>query len=356
MCKKMMRQWGIGLCILGLLFWIAACFWMPVFAEEKTVSFTMNCQTENVTISGMQWKLYRVGERIPESNSFVLQDDFADYDVAMEDLTSSALQDAADTLENYAVLDNISPLLSGVTDQSGALCFEGMSKGLYLLSGKSKMIGDKRYIPSAVLVDLSDKETNLDFMTYPKFRVRKMPSSENEMYTVQKVWLHDEEYPDDRSTELTVAIYRDAQLEEEVKLNEQNNWTYQWTGSVASEWRVKEVEVPGNYTVIYRANDTQYVILNSHSTVRSSMVTPLVTTEITTSLETEISSLSSSSQSKTETFPMTISSDSGSRNSSGGGSSGRKLPQTGQLWWPVPLLIGGGLICIVIGWRMHQKK
>lgn len=37
---------------------------------------------------------------------------------------------------------------------------------------------------------------------------------------------------------------------------------------------------------------------------------------------------------------------------SGSGSSGHssgKLPQTGQLWWPVPMLIFVGLLCIVVG-------
>ena len=28
---------------------------------------------------------------------------------------------------------------------------------------------------------------------------------------------------------------------------------------------------------------------------------------------------------------------------------GKKLPQTGQLWWPVPVLACGGLGCIVVG-------
>ena len=33
--------------------------------------------------------------------------------------------------------------------------------------------------------------------------------------------------------------------------------------------------------------------------------------------------------------------------SSGGG--GGKLPQTGQLWWPVPVLACAGLGCIAVG-------
>ena len=31
--------------------------------------------------------------------------------------------------------------------------------------------------------------------------------------------------------------------------------------------------------------------------------------------------------------------------------SGEKLPQTGQLWWPVPVLAVLGLLCIAVGWR-----
>jgi len=26
-----------------------------------------------------------------------------------------------------------------------------------------------------------------------------------------------------------------------------------------------------------------------------------------------------------------------------------KLPQTGQVWWPVPLLISGGIVLILLG-------
>ena len=39
--------------------------------------------------------------------------------------------------------------------------------------------------------------------------------------------------------------------------------------------------------------------------------------------------------------------------SSGGG--GKKLPQTGQLWWPVPVLTCGGLGCIVVGLLRRRR-
>ena len=39
----------------------------------------------------------------------------------------------------------------------------------------------------------------------------------------------------------------------------------------------------------------------------------------------------------------------------GGGSTGSRLPQTGQLWWPVPVLIAAGLVLIVFGLIRRRK-
>ena len=33
-----------------------------------------------------------------------------------------------------------------------------------------------------------------------------------------------------------------------------------------------------------------------------------------------------------------------------------KLPQTGQLWWPIPLLVLGGSGLLALGWRITRKK
>ena len=31
------------------------------------------------------------------------------------------------------------------------------------------------------------------------------------------------------------------------------------------------------------------------------------------------------------------------------------LPQTGQLWWPVPLLACGGLVLLILGWLRKER-
>ncbi|MCR4644606.1 MAG: LPXTG cell wall anchor domain-containing protein [Oscillospiraceae bacterium] len=37
-------------------------------------------------------------------------------------------------------------------------------------------------------------------------------------------------------------------------------------------------------------------------------------------------------------------------------SKGDDLPQTGQLWWPVPILAGGGLLLFGAGLYLRKKK
>ena len=35
--------------------------------------------------------------------------------------------------------------------------------------------------------------------------------------------------------------------------------------------------------------------------------------------------------------------------------SGRKIPQTGQLWWPVPVLLCAGFLCLIVGMMRRSK-
>ena len=39
-----------------------------------------------------------------------------------------------------------------------------------------------------------------------------------------------------------------------------------------------------------------------------------------------------------------------------GGNSSQKLPQTGQLWWPVLVLLFAGAICLLVGRILRDRK
>ena len=170
--------------------------------------------------------------------------------------------------------------------------------------------------------------------TYPKFTVRPVRADSEEVYTLKKVWQQDEHALEQRPTAITVGIYKDGTLQENVTLDESNAWTYTWTGNSSETFRVREQEVPTPYTVVYKKNETQFLIANTRSE--------------TSSEETTTTSLTGSTS-------MTTAAGTSSVSTAGGGNTG-KLPQTGQLWWPVPVLGTTGLLLFAFGCRLHVKR
>lgn len=324
MHKSLIRRCGAVLCLLGMLFCLAAAMLPMITRAAGEYSLTLVCRSSDVTLSGMQWNIYPVGERT-EQNSFRLTGDFAGYPVSMDNLSSTSdLQDAADTLENYAVLDKIAPLNSGETDENGMLRFDALAAGVYLIAGKSVTVGDTQYIPSPSLLEVSESGETFDIMTYPKIEKRKTGSSDETIYTVTKIWIDDEEDLSVRPDSVVLGLYCNEELDREITLSEENDWSYTWSSDASSVWSIKEMQVPENYGVVYRENETQYVVVNTYNKPE---------TPVTTSSTTVTASSPNNSSSGSE-----------------------KLPQTGQLWWPVPILTACGLIFIFIGIRLRAKN
>lgn len=371
---------GSFLCAVAVVFWLMAGYWLTAAAAADGM-LTLVCKSEGAPLTGMHWNLYRVGEK-NANGLVVLEGKFADYPVYLEDYNASAMQDAADTLENYAVLDKIEPLQSGIVSEDGTLAFAGLETGLYLLSGTRLNKGQQIYLPSAMLVEMVPSEeegqTVGDLTAYAKFEVVERPTESDRVYRVQKVWKYDYNLENLRPVELEVGLYRDGVLFETVILDNSNDWTYSWKSDSTSEWRVKEISVPGDYMVVYRGNETQFVIVNNRWTVESTglisrpSVTQTTTSATTTSTTASTTSgtvlvtiISTDETTTTTTATQTTTTTTTTGQTTTGSSlppstttttGGGKLPQTGQLWWPVPVFGAGGLILFAVGWRLNKKK
>ncbi len=331
MKKTFLKLAGALTCSLGVLMTMASGVFMHSHAADAEGSMTLICQKDDFKLEGLEWDLYHVGSR--DGDRFVLEGDFSEYPVIIDDFSESAMNASAKTLENFAILDKISPIANGFTDSDGVLVFDGLEEGLYLLSGHILHVDDTIYVPSTMLFEINRTDASLDWNAYPKFVYRTMSSNEVQ-YTVKKVWLNEDGEPYDTTTSITVELYRDRELYDSVVLNAENNWTYQWLGLDQYEWRVREVEIPEGFTVAYESNETQYLIVNTFHGITT---TDIVTTTSTTST-TETTTTS------TDTTLITTA------------TSGEKLPQTGQLWWPVIVLGLLGLILVAIGCRMMTVR
>lgn len=376
MYSNFLRRLGSVLCAVAVALWLSAALFVTSAAGGKG-SMQLVCMVDNSPVRGMSWSIYNVGT-FTADGKLLFHGEFADYPIYIPDVTASSLQNAATTLENYVAIDEIESLASGVSDQSGIVKFDDLEDGVYLITGERLLSGTKIYNPVPMFLDVKNGKAVTGNV---KMTVTDRPFVNNQMYSVLKTWKYGTGGQGAAPFEVEVEIYRDDVLVETVKLNNSNNWRYSWTGDANSEWRCKEVTVSDEYKVVINHTDTQFVIENNRDVLNQTSPTTTETSETTTTatvttlssdVSTSVSSSDTTSDRDTVTNTTTIttvdtsdvlvstSSSVGTVSSNttattviGGGG---KLPQTGQLWWPVPVCGASGIVLFTVGWRLNKKK
>lgn len=323
----------LGLCLCVLLMAFPALAYGPV-QTEKDCSVTLAFGKEG-GFPGVSFRIYRTAE-ISAEGSFRLTGSFADYPVSLKGLDSSGWRALAQTLEAYTARDHIEPLAQGVTGEDGRVSFYGLPTGLYLVCGDIYKNGSVTCTPQPVLISLpslTDGEWNYEAGASVKYDTSTTPGGggggggkEEDTVTLRalKVW-RDEGYQDQRPEEVTVQLLDDGELYDEVVLNEENNWRHTWEDlEKGIRWQLVEEDVPEGYTVSVRKEGITFVAENTRVTELEDGDTPLG------GLPTYDTILPGD-------VPLGF------------------LPQTGQLWWPVPILAALGLILFAAGWARERS-
>ncbi|MBQ8107551.1 MAG: Cna B-type domain-containing protein [Ruminococcus sp.] len=326
------------------------------------VPLEVRCENEDGGLSGIQLKVYKVGVKNAEGK-YEVTGDFKSYPVSLKEITTAAAAaDAANTLENYAVLDKIAPLYQGETDKSGSFSAAELDEGLYMLCGEKYIQEGQWVIPTPSLIEVGSEELDSGetIKVVTKFELKKLPEESPAEYGVKKVWDILDQFTEKKPTSIKVGIYDNGELAEEVTLDEENNWEYYWQGEADHDWRVKEIEIPEGFTVVYRNNETLYQIENTYSITEGGGDDNPDSSKPDES-KPEESVPDSSSKEETSSPDSAIGKDEESKTPSSSKSetssvTDTSLPQTGSLWWPVPVLGGAGVILIAAGVRVSNKK
>lgn len=387
---------------LFMLFMLVVTMIFPVSAENKNCTLSLVCTSDSKAVANLEWSVYRIGSR-NSYGEFVLEGSFKKYAVSLDDMSASAVQKVAYTLENYAKLDGISANASGKSDSQGRISLNNLDSGIYLISGKEYSTTTNRFIPSPSIVELGgEKGTNIT--VYPKFSVEVIPEKKKVSYSVRKVWANDDGASGARPKEISVELYANEKLNRTIKLNASNGWYYEWKSDVDISWRVKEKTVAKNYTVNVGKNGTEFLIVNSYkppkktttpttvttskkSTTPKKVTTPskVITTTTTLLPKEELQKRIKEYENFNEddytpeswkkfkdalerarrTLSYVNSTDEEIRKALEELQNAKEnlvlaydswLPQTGQLWWPVPVLAGTGLVLIAVGIRIIVRK
>lgn len=281
-------------------------------------------------VEGMKLSLYRVAE-YEESGNFTLTEQFGKYPVSLEQKSQDGWQDVANALADYIRRDRIKADASAVSGSDRRGTFTNLTRGLYLVIGQTteKQEDGKTqvYEPQVALIALPDDlQGNLegadpyDVTAILKFEKNEKPAEAKTKLHVLKVWKGDKE--EKRPTSVKVDLLKieadgSTTVADSRILNQENQWSYTWENlSTEVRWSAVESQVPAGYYV---------------STVRTEN-----TIVVTNTAKQPVSDKNNTQDQSKKT--------------------GAKLPQTGQLWWPVLVLLLAGIICIVVGCSFSRKK
>lgn len=317
----------------------------PVLAaeEESTQkgSISIVCPVE-----GMELSLYRVAE-YEESGSFTLTERFRKYPVSLEQKNQEGWQGAADALADYIRRDGITADAVLVSGSDRKVCFTELNRGLYLVLGQTTELQEdgktQIYEPQTALIALPEdsKETSEGPDPYQVTAVLKFEKNdklgkpeepEETKIHVLKVWKQDQEKerPDSIVVELLQTdVEGNTTVADRQTLTKENQWSYTWKNlSTLMRWSVSEAEVPNGYTVAVTREGNTVVLTNTAKKPGKS--------------DGEVNPPSKKPTDKTTNKTTDKTSD--------------KLPQTGQLWWPVLVLLFAGAICLLVGRVLRDRK
>lgn len=279
---------------------------------NRDVSLAISYQDGNTPLVGAVYDIFLVAT-VDEYGELTTAKDFAQFNVNIRGENDEAWRTLASTLEGYVLRDAVPPTDSGKTNDKGLVSFPTGEKhlipGLYLVLGQRHTQDGFYYDASPFIVMLPglDKEANAwvyDVSANAKFNSTEIPPEFSTVTRkVLKVW-NDNGYEKERPQEVIVQLLRDGKAYDTVTLCADNNWRYTWDElDGCYQWTVVEKEL-GGYTVEVTQEGVTFVVTNTYN--RDTPAGPEEPSNPT-------------------------------------------LPQTGLLWWPVPLLFVAGLLFIVIG-------
>lgn len=362
----------------------------PDLSRSGSIAVTLReVEQEHKVVTGAVFRLYKVADAVMDGYllTFDKTEPFENSNISLEDLSAENL---AVHLDAYAKEQSIA-YATGRADDAGTVKFDGLTTGLYLLSQDGNAEGYYATVPFLVSIPMTDQETGswlYDIEANPKVEAIPERPEDFTSRTVEKIWTGSgAETPD----HITVALMKNGELYETVKLSADNNWSYTWEKlPVLYRWEVVELQVPSGYRVSYHHQGTKTLIQNTYQpsiptveelTVKkvwddrdsgkrpASITVELLcgdrvydTVELRESMSwtytwTELEAGKTWSVREVNVpagYQVEYSVD--GTNLVITNSALPPLIQTGQLNWPVPVMAGLGVLLFALGWIMRSTK
>lgn len=305
----------------------ASAGYTPIDPAKKG-SLTIDYKYESMPISGAHFQIYYVAS-VTSDVHFTAEPQFIKYKDCLDNNTIESWKGLAYAMKGDAQADKLTMLADKVTDAEGRFTLSGINTGLYLVVGVRRTIDGYTYIaePTLVCVPSFDKvkeEWNYGVTIMPKKDRSENPSEDDpkDRNITRKVLISWDDSGDTskRPKSINIRLLRNGEIYDNVTVTAENSWRYVWDNLPAYdennekiEWSISELEVPNYNLVGITQNGITFVVVNQRKASPSPTPKP---------------------------YP----------------GPSPYLPQTGQLWWPVPVLLCLGLVLLVVGIVLRRKE
>ena len=253
------------------------------FDELGSIKITLTEKEEDIAIEGADIGLYHIADadELDHNLIFNYTENYTECTADLSDLTIDGL-----TEKITKCTKDKTPDYTKTTNEKGKLKFKDLKLGLYLVKQETQVKGYSNIDSYLVMIPkVIDNKWTYDITSEPKTEIYKTMDIK-----VVKVWNKQNE-----KTKLpeyvTIALLKNGETIDTVKLNKDNNWTHTWLDIEKSDkYTVEEINIPEGYTATYKNEEYTYIVTNTD-----------------------------------------------------------KLPQTGQLKWPILILSITGMLFIIIG-------
>ena len=268
-------------------------------------NLTVTAVFDQTPVSGMRFDAYLVST-VDEYGELTVIDRYQEYaeELDIRGKNDERWQAMAQILAREIMLDDpLKPSRSAVTDADGLAAFSEILPGLYLIVGHGIEKDGYVYSTSPFFANVPEQDLGSNAWNYDVVANAK-PGREpvKADYQVIKVW-KDDCHRDQRPKSITLSLICDGEVYDTVTLPHNGAWRYTWEDLETNhQWTVTEKKENGYQDPHVQQEGNTFIVTNTCS------------------------------KTATPTQP-----------------DNPTLPQTGQLWWPVPVLIAAGLLFVVIG-------
>ena len=251
-------------------------------------------------------------------------------------------------IKTYIYTSNITPTASGLSDSEGIAVIEGIDLGIYLVISDTleDSSNDCTYTFTSFFTSIPSIDPETDTWVYDngeEYIVDVTAKCEYYLnphyvdYNIYKNWIDNDSA---RPSSIEVKIYLDGSLYETVTLSASNNWHYSWSYKEGHSFTISET-VPSGYSVSYSQNGNIFTMTNTgEENPPSTPSTPEEPSTPQNPVEQVLGAvrLAITQDDTPEVLGAT------------------RLPQTGQIWWPVFVLAFIGIVLFVWGFVSDRKK